>query len=262
MNAKQPKKESAQKDRFKRPSGRDFDELRSVVFKPDYLDFAEGSAYVEMGKTRVVATASVEDKVPPFLKGSGSGWVTAEYSMIPRSTEKRTPRERTQGKISGRTQEIQRLIGRALRAGTDLSALGEMTIIIDCDVLQADGGTRTASVNAGCLALAICLKKLLEQGLITTFPLRNLVGAVSVGLVQGVELLDLDYAEDSQAEVDMNVVEIDNGRLVEVQASAEKVAFSKSELASLLKLADKGIKEILEMERALLRTIHPVFIAF
>jgi len=262
LNAKQSKKESTQKDNFQRPSGRAYDELRPIVFKPDYLDFAEGSAYIEMGKTRVVATASIEDKVPPFLKGSGSGWITAEYSMLPRATEKRTPRERNQGKISGRTQEIQRLIGRALRAGTDLSALGEMTIIIDCDVLQADGGTRTASVNAGGLALAICLKKLLEQGLITTFPLRNLVGAVSVGRVQGVELLDLDYAEDSQAEVDMNVVEIDNGRLVEVQASAEKVAFSKSELASLLKLADKGIKEILEMERALLRTIHPVFIAF
>jgi len=262
LNARQSKKESSSKDIFQRPSGRAYDELRPVVFKPDYLDFAEGSAYVEMGKTRVVATASVEDKVPPFLKGSGSGWITAEYSMLPRSTEKRTPRERNQGRISGRTQEIQRLIGRALRAGTDLSALGEMTIIIDCDVLQADGGTRTASINAGCLALAICLKKLLEQGLISTFPLRNLVGAVSVGVVQEVMLLDLDYAEDSQAEVDMNVVEIDNGRLVEVQASAERVAFTKSELASLLKLADKGIKEILEMERVLLRKIHPIFIAF
>ncbi|MBP7794822.1 MAG: ribonuclease PH [Candidatus Saccharicenans sp.] len=230
--------------------------------KPDYLDFAEGSAYIEMGKTRVVATASVEDKVPPFLKGSGTGWITAEYSMLPRSTEKRTPRERTQGKISGRTQEIQRLIGRALRAGTDLSVLGEMTIIIDCDVLQADGGTRTASVNAGCLALAICFKRLLEEGLIPAFPLRNLVGAVSVGLVQGVELLDLDYTEDSQADVDMNVIETDSGRLVEVQASAERVPFSKSELSSLLKLADRGIKDILEIERSVLKKIHPVFIAY
>ena len=262
MNPKQPKKESARKDVFERPSGRAFNELRPVAFKPDYLDFAEGSAYIEMGRTRVVATASVEDKVPPFLKGSGTGWITAEYSMLPRSTEKRTPRERTQGKISGRTQEIQRLIGRALRAGTDLSVLGEMTIIIDCDVLQADGGTRTASVNAGCLALAICFKRLLEEGLIPAFPLRNLVGAVSVGLVEGAELLDLDYAEDSQAEVDMNVIETDSGRLVEVQASAERVPFSKSDLSSLLKLADKGIKDILEIERLVLKKIHPVFIAY
>ncbi|MDD8021309.1 MAG: ribonuclease PH [Acidobacteriota bacterium] len=262
MHTRQAKKESARKNTFNRPSGRAFNQLRPIVFKPDYLDFAEGSAYVEMGKTRVIATASVEEKVPLFLKGSGTGWITAEYSMLPRSTEKRTPRERTQGKISGRTQEIQRLVGRALRAGTDLAALGEITIIIDCDVLQADGGTRTASVNAGCLALAICFKHLLEEGLIQTFPLRNLVGAVSVGLVDGVKLLDLDYGEDSRAEVDMNVIETDSGRLVEVQATAERMAFSKSELSSLLKLADKGIKEILESQRSTLKKIHPVFIAY
>ncbi|MCX8160609.1 MAG: ribonuclease PH [Candidatus Saccharicenans sp.] len=255
-------KESVKDKLFKRPSGRGYDELRPIVIKPDYMDFAEGSAYLEMGKTRVVATATIEEKVPQFLKGTGSGWITAEYSMLPRSTEKRTPRERTQGKISGRTQEIQRLIGRALRATTDLSLIGERTIIIDCDVIQADGGTRTASVNAGCIALAICFKKLLDQGLLQTFPLRHLVAAVSVGLVEGQRLLDLDYLEDSQAEVDMNVIQTDNGRLVEVQAAAEKMSFSRQELAQLLKLADKGLKEILATQRAILKKIHPVFIAY
>jgi ribonuclease PH len=256
------KKESTRKPALARPSGRAYDELRPTLIKPNYLEFAEGSAYIEMGKTRVLASASIEDKVPQFLKGNGSGWITAEYSMLPRSTEKRTPRERTQGKISGRTQEIQRLIGRALRAGTDLTSIGEKTIIIDCDVIQADGGTRTASVNAGCIALALCLKKLLDEGLIETFPMRNLVAAVSVGIVQGQRLLDLDYIEDSQAEVDMNVIETDNGRLVEIQAAAEKVAFPRQELGQLLKLADKGIREILETQRAVLKKIHPVFIAY
>ncbi|MGB9765557.1 MAG: ribonuclease PH [Candidatus Saccharicenans sp.] len=261
MSVKKAAKKTT-KPSFSRPSGRLYDELRSLTLKPDYLEFAEGSAYIEMGKTKVVASASIEEKVPQFLKGTGSGWITAEYSMLPRSTEKRTPRERTQGKISGRTQEIQRLIGRALRATTDLTLLGERTIIIDCDVIQADGGTRTASVNAGCIALALGLKKLLDEGLISTFPMRNLVAAVSVGLVEGIKLLDLDYLEDSQAEVDMNVIETDRGQLVEVQATAEKASFSKSELSALLKLAEKGIKEILEAQRALLKKIHPVFIAF
>jgi len=256
------KKEPARTPLFKRPSSRGYDQLRPVLLKPDYLEFAEGSAYIEMGKTRVLASASIEDKVPQFLKGTGTGWITAEYSMLPRSTEKRTPRERTQGKVSGRTQEIQRLIGRALRAGTDLNVLGERTIIIDCDVIQADGGTRTASVNAGCIALALCLKKLLDEGLIGTFPMHHLVAAVSVGIVQGQKLLDLDYLEDSQAEVDMNVVQTDNNRLVEVQAAAEKVAFSRQEMLQLLKLAEKGINEILEVQRSLLKKIHPVFMAY
>lgn len=262
MVPQKAQKELTLKSLFKRPSGRAYDELRPVLIKPDYLDFAEGSAYIEMGKTKVVATASIEEKVPQFLKGTGSGWITAEYSMLPRSTEKRTPRERTQGKISGRTQEIQRLIGRALRTTTDLTLIGERTIIIDCDVIQADGGTRTASVNAGCIALALCFKKLLNEGIIQTFPLRHLVAAVSVGIVEGQKLLDLDYQEDSQAEVDMNVIETDNGKLVEVQAAAEKVAFSRQEMNQLLKLADKGIKEILQAQRAMLKKIHPVFIAY
>ncbi len=262
MSKKKASKELVKKQLFKRPSGRAYDELRAIVIKPDYMEFAEGSAYLEMGKTRVVATATIEEKVPQFLKGTGSGWITAEYSMLPRSTEKRTPRERTQGKISGRTQEIQRLIGRALRMTTDLTLIGERTIIIDCDVIQADGGTRTASVNAGCLALAMCFKKLLDEGFLQTFPLRHLVAAVSVGLVEGQRLLDLDYLEDSQAEVDMNVVQTDDGRLVEVQAAAEKIAFSRQELNQLLKLADKGLKEILAAQRSVLKKIHPVFIAY
>lgn len=262
MSRKKTVKEQVKKQVFKRPSGRNYNELRPIVIKPDYMEFAEGSAYLEMGKTKVVATATIEEKVPQFLKGTGSGWITAEYSMLPRSTEKRTPRERTQGKISGRTQEIQRLIGRALRATTDLNLIGERTIIIDCDVIQADGGTRTASVNAGCIALAICFKKLLDEGLLQTFPLRHLVAAVSVGLVEGQRLLDLDYIEDSQAEVDMNVIQTDNGRLVEVQAAAEKLPFSRQELNQLLKLADKGLKEIMAAQRAVLKKIHPVFIAY
>lgn len=262
MSNKKTRKEPSKKQLFKRPSSRAYDELRPILIKPDYMDFAEGSAYLEMGRTKVVATATVEDKVPQFLKGTGSGWITAEYSMLPRSTEKRTPRERTQGRISGRTQEIQRLIGRALRATTDLNLIGEKTIIIDCDVIQADGGTRTASVNAGCIALAVCFKKMLDQGLLQTFPLRHLVAAVSVGLVDGQRLLDLDYLEDSQAEVDMNVIQTDNGRLVEVQAAAEKISFSKQELNQLLKLADKGLKEILAAQRTVLKKIHPIFIAY
>jgi len=260
LSPKKSKKQPAQKQAFARPSGRNYDELRPILIKPDYLDFAEGSAYIEMGRTRVVATATIEEKVPPFLKGTGSGWITAEYSMLPRSTEKRTPRERAQS--SGRTQEIQRLIGRALRATTDLTIIGERTIIIDCDVIQADGGTRTASVNAGCVALALCFKKMLDEGQLETFPLRHLVAAVSVGVVEGQKLLDLDYLEDSQAEVDMNVIQTDDGRLVEIQATAEKKTFSRQELNQMLKLAEKGIKEILSVQKSVLKKIHPVFIAY
>ncbi|MDI6845431.1 MAG: ribonuclease PH [Candidatus Saccharicenans sp.] len=260
MSPKKSRKQPAQKQAFTRPSGRNYDELRPILIKPDYLDFAEGSAFIEMGRTRVVATATIEEKVPPFLKGTGTGWITAEYSMLPRSTEKRTPRERAQS--SGRTQEIQRLIGRALRATTDLTIIGERTIIIDCDVIQADGGTRTASVNAGCVALALCFKKMLDEGQLETFPLRHLVAAVSVGVVEGQKLLDLDYLEDSQAEVDMNVIQTDDGRLVEIQATAEKKTFSRQELNQMLKLAEKGIKEILAVQKSVLKKIHPVFIAY
>lgn len=241
---------------------RAFDELRPVKIQTDYFDFADGSAYIELGKTRVAAAATVDEKTAPFLKGSGTGWVTAEYAMLPCSTEKRSPRERTQGKISGRTQEIQRLIGRSLRAVTDMEALGERTIMVDCDVIQADGGTRTASVTVGCVALALALKKLLDLRLIDKMPLRHLVAGASVGVVAGELFLDLDYAEDSQAEIDMNVVETDSGQLVEVQATAEREPFSRKDLGDLLRLADKGIKEIVQLQKAVLKKKSLMFMAY
>ncbi|MGQ9673003.1 MAG: ribonuclease PH [Candidatus Aminicenantales bacterium] len=238
------------------------DELRPVRIQLDYLDYADGSAFLEIGKTRVVAAATIDDKVPPFLKGMGTGWVTAEYGMLPCSTEKRNIRERTQGRISGRSQEIQRLIGRALRAATDLEALGERTIIVDCDVIQADGGTRVASVTAGCVALALALKKLLDEKIIEQMPLRHLVCGVSVGIVNGRQLLDLEYSEDSQATLDMNIVETDDGHLVEVQASAEKAPFSRKDLTALLRLADKGIKELIQIQKATLKKKSLLFMAY
>lgn len=241
---------------------RSADELRPVKIHLDYLDYADGSSFLEIGKTRVVAAATIDDKVPPFLKGMGTGWVTAEYGMLPCSTEKRNIRERTQGRISGRSQEIQRLIGRALRAATDLDSLGERTVIVDCDVIQADGGTRAASVTAGCVALALALKKLLDQGIIDQMPLRHLVCGVSVGIVDGQPLLDLDYGEDSQATLDMNVVETDDGHLVEVQASAEKAPFSRKDLTALLRLADKGIKELVQIQKAALKKKSLLFMAY
>ncbi len=241
---------------------RSFDELRPIKIQTDYLDYADGSAFIEIGKTRVVAAATIEDKAPPFLRGMGTGWVTAEYSMLPRSTEKRSARERTQGRISGRTQEIQRLIGRSLRAVTDLAILGERTIIIDCDVIQADGGTRVASVTAGCVALALALKKLMDEKAIDEMPLKHLVSGVSVGIVGGEILIDLDYDEDSQADIDMNVVETDRGQLVEVQATAEKEPFSRKELMDLLRLADKGIKELIQFQKAALKKKSLLFIAY
>ncbi len=238
------------------------DELRPVKIQLDYLDYTDGSAFMEIGKTRVVAAATIDDKVPPFLKGMGTGWVTAEYSMLPCSTEKRNVRERTQGRISGRSQEIQRLIGRALRAVTDLEALGERTVIVDCDVIQADGSTRVASITAGCVALALAFKKLLDEKAIDQMPLQHLVCGVSVGIVDGQQLLDLDYSEDSRAALDMNVVETDRGHLVEVQASAEKAPFSRKELGSLLRLADKGVKELIQTQKAVLKKKSLLFMAY
>jgi len=241
---------------------RAFDELRPVKIQTDYFDYADGSAFIEIGLTRVVAAATIEEKVPPFLKGRGTGWVTAEYAMLPRSTETRSQRERTPGKISGRTQEIQRLIGRSLRAVTDLEGLGERTIIIDCDVIQADGGTRVASVTAGCVALALALKKLLDEREIDKMPLRHLVAGISVGVVDGRELLDLDYAEDSQAGLDMNVIETDGGQLVEIQATAEREPFSRKDLSSLLRLADMGIQQIIQAQKAALKRKSLLFMAY
>jgi ribonuclease PH len=245
-----------------RAHDRAVDALRPLKIQTDYLDFAESSTFIEAGKTKVLVAASVEEKVPPFLKNSGQGWVTGEYSMLPRSTERRNVREGVQGRPSGRTQEIQRLIGRSLRAVTDLRALGERTIILDCDVIQADGGTRSASITAAGVALALCLKRLLDAGLIDRMPLSHLVGAVSVGIVNGEYLLDLDYAEDSTAEVDMNVVQSDKGQLVEVQVSAEKNPFSRKALNAMMQLADKGINEIIQIQREILIKKSRLFMAY
>lgn len=209
-----------------------------------------------------MAAATIEEKLPPFLKGSGSGWITAEYSMLPRSTEKRTNRERNQGYPSGRSQEIQRLIGRTLRAVTDLKLIGERQIILDCDVIQADGGTRVASINAACVALALALKKMLDEKVIDRMPLRHLVAGISVGIVKGEPLLDLDYSEDSAAETDMNVVQTDRGQLLEVQATAEKEPFSKSSLNALLRLADLGIAEIIKLQKEVLKRKSLLFMAY
>jgi ribonuclease PH len=245
-----------------RTNDRDFDVIRPITIIPDYMEFADGSALIEMGKTKVLATATIDEKIPPFLRGSGQGWITAEYSMLPRSTEKRTNRERTPGRISGRTQEIQRLIGRSLRAAADLRILEERTVIIDCDVIQADGGTRSASITAGCVALALSLKKMMDNGVIDRMPLKHLVSAVSVGIVEGEMLLDLDYIEDSNAETDMNVVETDSGQIVEIQATAEKIPFTKKELNALLDLADKGIQTLITAQREILKQKSPLFMAY
>jgi ribonuclease PH len=235
-----------------RPDNRKADELRSVRITPDYLMTAEGSALIEVGNTKVLCAASVEQVVPQFLRGSGKGWVTAEYSMLPRSTVVRTPREISKGRPSGRTQEIQRLIGRALRSVVDLSALGEQTIILDCDVLQADGGTRTAAITGACIALGLALRRLTDCGAIKSFPLKDYVAAVSVGLVQGEPLVDLVYEEDSRADVDMNVVMTGSGLFVEVQATGEQTPFDDSELGQLLALARQAIGRLVKIQKGVL----------
>ena len=235
-----------------RPSGRKPDELRPVRITRGYTRHAEGSVLVEFGDTRVLCTASVEDRVPLFLKGQGKGWLTAEYGMLPRSTNTRTQREASAGKQSGRTHEIQRLIGRSLRAVTDLAALGERTIQIDCDVIQADGGTRTASITGAFVALHDAMRALSQEQLITASPLGDFVAAVSVGVYQGVPVLDLDYAEDSQCETDMNVVMTGSGKLVEVQATAEGAPFSRVELDSMVDLAAAGISQLIAAQRSAL----------
>ncbi|HEX3096832.1 MAG TPA: ribonuclease PH [Usitatibacter sp.] len=223
--------------------------LRPVRFHRGYTRHAEGSVLVEMGETRVLCTASVEEKVPPFLKGKGSGWVTAEYGMLPRATHTRGSREAASGKQSGRTHEIQRLIGRSLRAVTDLPALGERQVTIDCDVLQADGGTRCASITGAMVALADAVAGLRAKGLVTREPLRDFVAAVSVGIVGGAALLDLDYSEDSACETDMNVVMTGAGRFVEVQGTAEGAPFTRSQMNELMDLASAGISQLIRLQR-------------
>lgn len=237
-----------------RTDGRKPDQLRPTKLSPDYLMTAEGSVLIEAGNTRVLCAATVEDSTPPFLRGTGKGWVTAEYSMLPRATATRTTREITKGRLSGRTHEIQRLIGRSLRAAVDLNALGERSIIVDCDVLQADGGTRTAAITGAYVALAIAIGTLVKYKVIPRSPLIDSVAATSVGIVGAAPMLDLAYAEDSRADVDMNVVMTGSDKFVEIQATAEHTAFSDTEMASLLDLAKSGIRELRELQAEALRT--------
>ena len=235
-----------------RPSGRRPEQLRELAITRHYTMHAEGSVLVAFGNTRVLCTASVEEKVPGFLKGKGEGWVTAEYGMLPRATHTRGDREAARGKQSGRTQEIQRLIGRSLRAITNLKALGERQITLDCDVLQADGGTRCAAISGACVALNDAVAGLIAAGKLAQNPLRDFVGAVSVGIVDGVPVLDLDYAEDSACDTDMNVVITGSGGIVEVQGTAEGAPFSRTELDALLELAGAGIRQIIAAQKAAL----------
>jgi ribonuclease PH len=234
-----------------RSDQRPANQLRDTTITPDYLMHAEGSVLISAGNTRVICTASVEDRVPSFLRNTGKGWVTAEYGMLPRATSTRMQREASAGKVGGRTQEIQRLIGRSLRSVTNLPALGERTVWIDCDVIQADGGTRTASITGAFVALALALEKMRERDMIRTIPLSDYVAATSVGVVDGEVLLDLAYDDDSRAEVDMNIVKTGDGRFIEVQGTAEAIPFGRDALNTLLDLADFGIRQLVEKQRAI-----------
>ena len=240
-----------------RKDGREPDELRPMTFTRDFTEFAAGSVLVEFGKTRVLCTASAEARVPPWLRGKGRGWVTAEYSMLPGSTTERSDREAARGRQSGRTQEIQRLIGRSLRAVTDLTAMGEVQVTVDCDVLQADGGTRTASICGGYIALHDAFSRLLAAKTIGAHPVNDACGAISVGVVDALAHLDLDYSEDVRAEVDMNVVMTGAGRFIEVQGTAEGLPFSRTELDELLALAEGGIGQIFDLQREMLAEPPP-----
>ncbi len=235
-----------------RQNNRQPGEMRPVKLTPDYIRMAEGSVLVEVGHTRVLCNATIEQGVPAWLRNSGRGWVTAEYSMLPRATLTRTPRESERGKIGGRTHEIQRLIGRSLRSVIDMQALGERTVVLDCDVLQADGGTRTAAITGACAALALALSRMTKSGALKTFPLTQLAAATSVGIVNGEVLLDLAYEEDSQAEVDMNVVMTADGGLIEVQATAERKAFSRARMDEMIDVAERGIRQLFEAQQAML----------
>ncbi len=228
------------------------DQMRPVKIIPNFISTAEGSALIEVGNTRVICTASIDEAVPSWMRNSGKGWITGEYGMLPRSTLTRTPREASKGKPSGRTQEIQRLIGRSLRAVVDMKQLGERTVWIDCDVIQADGGTRTASITGSFVALGIALSRLVEAGTLTAVPVRDFVAATSVGIVDGEILLDLAYEEDSRAEVDMNFVMTGAGKMIEVQATAEQVPFDDTQLQRMMELARRGVQDLVNLQRELL----------
>jgi len=234
-----------------RTDGRSANELRPTTITPGFLTHAEGSVLIEVGRTRVICAASIEDRVPPFLRNTGKGWVTAEYGMLPRATSTRTQRESSAGKVGGRTQEIQRLIGRSLRSVTRLAELGERTIWVDCDVIQADGGTRTASITGGFVALVLALQRMRELALLKDIPIVDYVAATSVGIVDGAALLDLAYDEDSKAEVDMNFVKTGDGRFIELQGTAEGLPFDRRALDALMELADNGIKSLIEKQRSI-----------
>ena len=239
-----------------RLDGRDFDELRQVKITRPFLKHAEGSVLIEMGDTKVICTATLEDKVPPFLRNRGTGWITAEYGMVPRSTPQRIVRESTRGKLGGRTHEIQRLIGRSLRAVVELEKIGERTLWMDCDVIQADGGTRTAAITGAYIALVDACFYAKKNGLFVGMPIKDYLAAVSIGRVDGKMLLDLTYSEDSKAEVDMNVVMTGDGRFVEIQGTAERSPFSKMEMNKFLALAKEGIGKLIQIEKDLLGDIH------
>ena len=238
-----------------RLDGRTPDAVRETRLTPNFTLHAEGSILIEVGRTRVICTASVEDRVPPFLRGAGKGWVTAEYGMLPRATSTRTQREASAGKVGGRTQEIQRLIGRSLRSVTTLTEVGERSIYIDCDVIQADGGTRTAAITGGFVALVLAFERLRQQALLSRIPVTDYVAATSVGIIDGVPMLDLAYEEDSRAEVDMNVVKTSDGRFIELQGTAETKPFDRTQLDNLLALADSGIRQLIEKQREIVGQI-------
>ncbi|MBN2514555.1 MAG: ribonuclease PH [Deltaproteobacteria bacterium] len=239
-----------------RASGRQWDEMRTVTITGKYMKYPKGSVLIELGNTKVICTAALEDGVPPFLKNSGQGWLTAEYSMLPMSTQTRNTRESTRGRTGGRTHEIQRLIGRSLRAVTDLTAFGERTMYIDCDVIQADGGTRTASITGGFIALVDAFRTLKKEGDIDAVPVKDFISAVSIGVVNGITLLDLDYEEDSSADVDMNIVMTRGEKLIEVQGTAEQIPFSRDQLDAILDVATKGIRELTEKQREIIGEIN------
>jgi len=242
---------------YKRRSGRTYEQMREVRLTPGYTKYAEGSVLIEMGETRVICTASIDDRVPMFLKGQGKGWVTAEYSMLPRATETRTARENGRNQVSGRTQEIQRLIGRSLRAVVQHNRLGERTIYLDCDVIQADGGTRTASITGAFVALVLALRKLYNDGKIAApLPVTDYVAAVSVGIIQGQTLLDLEYSEDSRAEVDMNIVRTGSGNFIEIQGTAESKPFTQDQMSQMIAMANHGIEQLIEVQRRLLGNLN------
>jgi ribonuclease PH len=248
-------KNNSSNDMVFRSDNRTPEQMRPVNIIPDFISTAEGSALVEIGNTRVICTASIEESVPGFLKGAGKGWITAEYSMLPRSTLTRTPREASRGRQSGRTHEIQRLIGRALRAAVDLQQLGERTITLDCDVIQADGGTRTASITGSFVALGLAMEKLVEAGTLSTAPIRDFVAAISVGIVEGAILLDLCYEEDSRADVDLNFVMTSAHKIIEVQATAEQHPFEQAQLTKMMDLASKGIESLISKQRSVLHKL-------